>query len=81
MTAPPTNTATNDNYCSLFDLTTTMPLRASDHSRIHFIDVDTIDVSLALKGDIYQALYAKLDTLITEKGYACAHFAFVFDRY
>lgn len=44
-----------------------MPLRASDQARLHLIDVESM---LESNVDLYETLYDRLETLISEKGYS-----------
>jgi hypothetical protein len=64
-----TRTTDSDVYCSMFDLTTTMPLRAADQARLKLIDVDTLS-SGALPSDLYEVLYQRIAQLIDEEDYA-----------
>jgi elongator complex protein 4 len=55
----------NDVYCSLFDLTTTKQLRAADRARLTVVDVDEL---AERPTGVYEALYERLESIITEKG-------------
>lgn len=48
-----------------------MPIRASEHSRLHLIDVEEIASSTPLPSDLYEALYDRLAALIAQRGYSC----------
>ncbi|KAL8290030.1 hypothetical protein RQP46_002969 [Phenoliferia psychrophenolica] len=66
--APTPKAAEADVYCSLFDLTTIRALRAGDRGRLHPLDVDTLTSSLP--GDLYEVLYQRLASIISEGGYS-----------
>lgn len=61
--------AENDVYCSLFDLTTSKQLRTADRARLTVVDVQELQGDPSLPSEVYEALYQRLESLITEKGY------------
>lgn len=67
LTAPKGNEA--DTYCTMFDLTTPRQLRASDRQRLTLVDVDTLGDDDSAT-DVYDALLARLEHIITTGGYA-----------
>lgn len=63
--------AETDVYCSLFDLTTVRALRSGDQARLHLVDVDELASSSKLPADLYEVLYQRLASIISEGGYSC----------
>jgi hypothetical protein len=66
---PIARTLNQDTYCSMFDLTTNMPLRPSDRNRLHLIDVETLSDSHP-STDVYDLLFDRLSDLISSRGYS-----------
>lgn len=60
-TAPRPGTQ-QDTYCSLFDLTSTRALRPNDRSHLTLIDVEQFPIT-----NRYQALFERLETIITQR--------------
>ncbi|GAA5837571.1 hypothetical protein JCM3766R1_006849 [Sporobolomyces carnicolor] len=56
-------------YCSTFDLTTTRPLSAADRARLHPVDVDELAGLSGSGNGLYDQLYQKLETFISQRGY------------
>ncbi|KAM0746555.1 PAXNEB-domain-containing protein [Meredithblackwellia eburnea MCA 4105] len=67
---PSATPSNGDTYCSLFDLTTTRPLRSSDKQLLHLINASTFTSHDDRSSDPYEGVLERLSSIITEGGYS-----------
>ncbi|GAA5927558.1 Elongator subunit ELP4 [Sporobolomyces koalae] len=64
-----TGEAAETVYCSTFDLTTTRALSTEDRSRLHMFEIDEMQDSTGSSSEFYTALYERIESFVSQKGY------------
>ncbi|GAA5893129.1 hypothetical protein JCM8208_004353 [Rhodotorula glutinis] len=56
-------------YCSVFDLTSTRQLSASDRKLLHLVDVDELSGASTSTGGTYELVYDQIERLVEDGGF------------